>query len=110
MPYSEHLAGRVRSALKGKRGITEKKMFGGLSFLHHGNMCVGIIGDDLMVRVGPAAYKDALSKTGVRPMDFTGRPLNGYVYVSPAARRTGKALGQWVARGLAFTSTLRKKG
>lgn len=110
MPYDEHLAERVRSVLKHKRGITEKKMFGGLSFLHHGNMCVGIVGNDLMVRVGPDAYEDALARAGVRPMDFTGRPLNGYVYVSPPGRRTGTALEQWVARGLAFTSTLRRKG
>ncbi|MDH3625981.1 MAG: TfoX/Sxy family protein, partial [Myxococcales bacterium] len=72
MAYDEKLAGRVREVLARRRGVTEKKMFGGLSFLVNGHMCCGIVGDDLMVRVGPDAYEGALKKKGARPMDFTG--------------------------------------
>ena len=83
MPYDEKLAGRVRDALAGRRGVTEKKMFGGLSFLLNGNMCCGVARENLVVRVGPDQYEKALSKPSARPMDFTGRALQGFVYVSP---------------------------
>jgi len=82
MSYDEKLANRVRNCLKGKRGVSERKMFGGLCFMINGNMCCGVEKENLMVRVGPEQYKAALAKPHTRRMDFTGRPLKGFVYVS----------------------------
>ncbi|MCZ7645837.1 MAG: TfoX/Sxy family protein [Planctomycetota bacterium] len=81
MAFDEKLAERIRRALKRRHGIREKKMFGGLAFLLHGHMTVGVVGEMLMVRVGPAAYAGALKLPHARAMDFTGKPLTGFVYV-----------------------------
>jgi len=108
MAYDERLAERVRAVLKARRGITEKKMFGGLSFLLRGNMFCGIVADELMVRVGPDAYEAALAQRHARVMDFTGKPLRGYVYVAAAGIK-GAALRPWVERGLDFARTLPAK-
>jgi TfoX/Sxy family transcriptional regulator of competence genes len=104
--YDEQLAQRIRAALKGRRGVSEKKMFGGLSFLLHGNMCCGIAKGELMVRVGPVAYEKALARKHARPMDFTGKPLKGYVYVAPQGIRSQRDLRGWVEQGLAFARGL----
>ena len=109
MAFDEMLAERVRTVLKRRRGITERKMFGGLAFMVHGNMCCGVEKERLMARVGPEAYQDALGQKHTRPMDFTGRPLKGYVYVEPAGVRTDAALKKWVERTLAFARSLPKK-
>jgi TfoX/Sxy family transcriptional regulator of competence genes len=106
MAYSERLAERVRSALATHKRVTEKKMFGGLAFLVGGRMCCGIVGDTLMVRVGPERYAAALSRPHARPMDFTGRPLTGFVYVAPAGIRSRQALAKWIGWSLEFASTL----
>jgi len=110
MAFDEKLAGRVRKALARRRGLTEKKMFGGIAFLAGGHMFCGVNGEDLVVRVGPAARGDALKRRHVRPMDFTGKPLTGYVYVAPPGMRTGASLKSWVDRGLAFARSLPPKG
>jgi TfoX/Sxy family transcriptional regulator of competence genes len=108
MAYDEKLAERVRVALEGRRGVSEKKMFGGLCFLVRGNMACGIVGDELMVRVGPDAYEDALARKHAREMDFTGRALKGMVYVAkPGLRST--ALRGWVDRGFDFAHSLPAK-
>jgi TfoX/Sxy family transcriptional regulator of competence genes len=104
--YDEQLAERIRKARSGRRGITEKKMFGGLSFLLRGNMCCGIAKGELMVRVGPDAYPKALARKHARPMDFTGKPLTGYVYVAPRGVRSQRELRGWVEQGLAFARSL----
>ena len=109
MAYDERLAQRVRSVLSRRRGISEKKMFGGLSFLVRGNMSCGIIGDELMVRVGPKRYATALARRHVREMDFTGRALKGYVYVAPAGIKTANTLRSWVDLGVMFARTLPPK-
>ena len=109
MAYDESLAGRVRQVLKRRRGISEKKMFGGLAFLVHGHMACGIIGRDLMVRVGPEAYEAALDKAGARPMDFTGRPLTGVVYVDACGYGRAASLRAWVEQGLSFARSLPAK-
>ena len=83
MSYDETLAERIRKALEHRRDVTEKKMFGGLAFLLEGSMFCGIVKDELMVRVGTARYEEALTEPHVRPMDFTGRPARGYVFVAP---------------------------
>jgi hypothetical protein len=84
MAYDERLANRIRQALSGRRDIGERKMFGGLAFLCQGRMCCGIVGNDLMVRVPLDEFDAVLRRQHVRPMDFTGKPLRGFVYVSPS--------------------------
>ena len=102
----------MRRVLVGIRGMDEKKMFGGLAFLLHGKMCCGIIKTDLVVRVGPEGFEQALKEPHVRPMDFTGRPMKGYVYVAPAGWREGRALKRWLDRGVRFVAALpgKKRG
>jgi TfoX/Sxy family transcriptional regulator of competence genes len=106
MSYDEKLADRIRRALGPRDDVEERKMFGGLAFLRDGRMFCGIANNDLMVRVGPEGYEAALAKPHVRPMDFTGRPLKGYVYVAPAGRRTDAALRVWVNLSASFVGTL----
>ena len=106
MAYSEQLAGRVRKTLGRKGGLYEIKMFGGIAFMLRGHMCCGVVKDLLMVRVGPEGYEKALAKPHARPMDFTGRPLKGLVFVSPAGIRTDKRLSSWVAQAARFVRTL----
>jgi hypothetical protein len=97
MAYDEGLAERIRSVLEGRPKVTEKKMFGGVAFLLGGKMFVGIVKGDLMVRVGPERYSDALKKSHVRPMDFTGKPMKGYVFVAPPGVDDDAALDRWVS-------------
>ena len=106
MAYDEALAQRVRALLADDSTITERKMFGGLAFMLRGKMCVGVQNDELMVRVGPVAYDEALARPHAREMDFTGRPLRGLVYVAPAGLRTRKALVAWVERGVRYAASL----
>ena len=106
MAYDEQLAGRVRQAVGPRADVAEKKMFGGIAFLLDGKVFCGIAKDDLMVRVGPERYEAALAEAHVRPMDFTGRPMNGYVYVGRGGLRTVKAIAKWVEQGAAFVGTL----
>jgi len=107
--YDEELAERIRRALAGRQGVSEKKMFGGIAFMLRGNMCCGIVGDELMVRVGPGRFQEALAEPHARPMDFTGRPMRGMVYVTPEGCRTDEALKRWVEQGLNFAATLPAK-
>jgi len=106
MAYDEALAGRVRAVLKRSRGLSEKKMFGGLAFLLDGKMCCGIVRNDLMVRVGPDRYDAALAKRHVRPMDFTGRPMRGMVFVASAGLRQEAQLRDWIDRAKRFVRSL----
>jgi hypothetical protein len=110
MSYDEQLAARIRRCLAGRRDVVEKKMFGGLCFMVGGAMCCGLTKTDFMVRVGPERYEDALAQPHARPMDFTGRPLKGMVYVGPEGTRTDVALARWVRRGLEFLSASKKRG
>jgi TfoX/Sxy family transcriptional regulator of competence genes len=102
MAYDEQLAARVRRVLERRRGISEKRMFGGICFLVRGNMCCGVVGGELVVRVGPGAYAEALARPYARPMDFTGKPLKGFVFVSPEGLGSPRALRSWVDRGERF--------
>ena len=99
MAYDERLASRIRRALGDRQEFTERKMFGGLAFLCAGRMCCGIVGNELMVRVRMDEFDAALRKRHVRPMDFTGKPLRGFVYVSAQAFRTATALRRWLSYG-----------
>ncbi|MCB0220664.1 MAG: TfoX/Sxy family protein [Chrysiogenetes bacterium] len=109
MAYDEKLAERIRNVLAARKGVSEKKMFGGLAFLIGGNMACGIVGDELMVRVGPDAHEKSLAEKHVRPMDFTGRPMKGMVYVAPAGIKAGPSLKKWVLRGTDFAGSLPRK-
>lgn len=109
MAYSEELADRIRDHLEGDPAIEEKKMFGGLSFLLNGNMSVGVIGDELCVRVGAESHEEALSEPGARKMDFTGRPMKGWVMVGSAGFPDDKGLKAWIDRGVGFASKLPPK-
>lgn len=102
MAYDEKLAERTRRILESHSDITERRMFGGLAFLCDGRMCCGVVGGDLVVRVVAAEVERALGRPHVRPMDFTGRPMRGFVYVSPAGCRTAASLKAWVDHGLRF--------
>jgi TfoX/Sxy family transcriptional regulator of competence genes len=110
MAYDEGLAERIRELLDERHDIGERKMFGGLAFLSRGHMFVGITDDVLMVRVGPDAHAAALARPHARPMDFTGKPMKGYVYVDAEGVQEDEALAAWVDAGLAFVATLPAKG
>jgi hypothetical protein len=109
MAYDERLAERLRAIFATVPGAGEKKMFGGVCFLADGKMVCGTATADLMVRVGPDAYAAALKRPHTRPMDFTGRPLVGFVYVAPAGIKTAAALRGWVERALAYVATVPEK-
>ena len=109
MPYDEMLVERVRGALKGNRNVKERKMFGGLTFMLQGNMCCGVAGDRLMVRVGAEKYDEALRQKHAQLMDFTGRPMKGMVFVEPAGLESTKNLEAWVQRGVDFALSLPAK-
>lgn len=113
MAYDEGLAQRLREVMADavpQGALGEKRMFGGLAFMSHGHMAVGIVGVALMARVGPEAYPEALARPHVRPMDFTGRPMNGYVFVDPPGIESDAELAGWVRRCLDFVATLPPKG
>lgn len=106
MPFSESLAARTRDTLARERNITEKKMFGGLCFLLNGKLLVGVFEDSLLVRLGPVGAKKALVKSHVREMDFSGRPMKGWVIVEPDGIDSDVQLREWVKRASEFVLTL----
>jgi len=109
MSFDEGVAQRLREVFEGREDIVEKKMFGGIAFMHRGNMCCGIVNDILMARVGPDAYKSALSRPHAREMDFTGKALTGFVYVDPEGFAEDDALRDWVGLCERFTAGLPAK-
>jgi hypothetical protein len=106
MAYDEQAAERIRRILGRRTEFAERKMFGGVCFMVSGHMCCGLNQSALVVRVGREAYADALAQPHARPMDFTGRPLAGMVYVDPRGYETARALERWVERGLGFVESL----
>jgi TfoX/Sxy family transcriptional regulator of competence genes len=109
MAYDSATAERVRRILAGRPGVVEKRMVGGLSFNVNGIMCCGVTGTALMVRVGHEARDQALAEPHVRPMEFAGRPLAGFICVDPQGFQTESALANWVQRGVDFASALPTK-
>jgi TfoX/Sxy family transcriptional regulator of competence genes len=109
MPFDPDLADRVRDSLATRTAFRERAMFGGLAFMVDGHMACGVLGTDLVLRLGPAGADEALERPHVRPMDFTGRPLKGYVYVGQTAAGGADQLGDWLDRALAFVATLPAK-
>lgn len=109
MAYDEKIAKRLSKVFSEHKDVKEKKMFGGIAYMFKNYMCVGVINDLLMVRVGPEQYEDTLSEDHVRPMDFTGRAMKGYVYVETAGFKTDNSLRKWVQKGIKFVETLPPK-
>jgi TfoX/Sxy family transcriptional regulator of competence genes len=108
MAYDEQLADRIRNVLAGETGVSEREMFGGLAIMLDGHMCCGVVGDELMLRLGKEGAAAALGRPHVRPMDFSGRPMASMVYVGSEGLR-GRALRGWVEAAAAFVRTLPPK-
>ena len=109
MAYDEKLAERIRAVLGRRRGISEKRMFGGLAFLANGHMCCGIVNDELMLRLGEDAAQEALARAHVREMDFTGKVIKTMVYVGKKGFARETQLRAWVDQALGFARTLPPK-
>ncbi len=109
MPFDEAVAERVRVFLRGDHSLKEERMLGGLAFMVNGHMCCGIVGDDFVVRTGPEEYRAALSQPHAQPMDFTGRPMRGFVYVGPDGYSSNRDLKAWIKQGLHFVLSLPSK-
>jgi TfoX/Sxy family transcriptional regulator of competence genes len=109
MAFDEAVVGRIRKALTESPDVVEKRMFSGIAFMVRGNMCCGVIGDRLMLRVGPKGYETALSRPHASAMDFTGRPMEGMVYVEPAGFASDGDLKTWIERAIEFALSLPAK-
>lgn len=106
MAYDEELAERVRNLISARAGVTEGKMFGGIAFMVGGNMAVGVNGDDLIVRLNREEAEKALSETGVREFDLSGRPMSGWIQVEPEQTAEDESLAAWVEAGAAYATSL----
>ena len=109
MAYDETVAERIRKFFKRRRGVSERKMFGGLCFLLNGNMCCGVNGNNVVLRLGKEGSEEALGERHTKLMDFTGTPLSSMVYLTPAGYRSDEDLDAWLRRAIDFTKTLPKK-
>ncbi len=109
MAYSEELAERIREVIGEREQVIEKKMFGGVAWMVSGNMAVGVIGDRLMVRLEPEEAEAALGEQHVGPMDFTGKPMRGFVTVEPEGLEEDRDLERWVNAGADFAASLPAK-
>ncbi|BCY15444.1 TfoX/Sxy family protein [Actinoplanes sp. L3-i22] len=108
MAFDEALADRIRDGFQDVDGVTDKRMFGGITFMIHGNMAVGVMGDDLIVRLGAEAGLAALTEPGIRAFDFTGRPMKNWIVVD-GDRLDDEGLARWLRAGLDFASSLPPK-
>ena len=109
MAFDKGVAQRLRELFAGRTDVVEKKMFGGIAFMVSGNMCCGVVGEELMARVGPEQYEAALKEPHAREMDFTGKPMKGFVYVGAAGFESDDDLASWVNRCEQFVRTLPAK-
>jgi len=109
MAYDEALADRIREQLAARSELSERKMFGGIGFMIAGKMAVGVIGEDLIVRLDPADAEKALAEDGVREFDFTGRPMKGWIFVAPERTAGEEGLAEWVEAGADYAASLPAK-
>jgi TfoX/Sxy family transcriptional regulator of competence genes len=109
MAFDEELADRVRNLLAPRPEVSERKMFGGIAFMVAGNMACGVLGEDLIVRLGEDEAEQALAEDGIRPFDFTGRPMKTTVYVEPERTADDEGLAEWVEAGAGFAASLPPK-
>jgi hypothetical protein len=110
MAYDEKLAQRIREIVYEEKDASERKMFGGIAFMAGGHMVAGLIGDRLMARIPPTMHEEALGKPHVAEMDFTGRPMKGYIYVDAEGIGTKRQLAYWLKLGIGHVRTLPPKG
>jgi TfoX/Sxy family transcriptional regulator of competence genes len=104
MSYSEQLAERVRIYFSSMKNVEEKKMMGGLTFMLNGKMCVGVLKDELMLRIAPELHDEAVEKKGCRTMDFTKKPMKGFVFVNEEGMKSKKDFESWLNLALDFNS------
>jgi TfoX/Sxy family transcriptional regulator of competence genes len=109
MGYNEALAESVRKILRRRRGITERKMFGGVAFLLHGNMCCGVTDDKVVLRLGSELAAEALKQPHVEPMDFTGKPMDSMVYLTRKGSKHDEDLKAWIDKAFQFAKGLPRK-
>ncbi len=109
MAFDEAVAQRIRKLLARRKGLTEKKMFGGIAFMLHGNMCCGVLGDEIILRLGPDLYEHALRQPFTRKFDFTGRPMRGFVVVQPDGYEADHDLKRWIQMTAEFVKSLPAK-
>ncbi|HYX21375.1 MAG TPA: TfoX/Sxy family protein [Thermoanaerobaculia bacterium] len=109
MAFDEALAARIRTALEGRNDVVEKRMFGGVTFMVRGHMSCGVVGSSLMVRVDPGQEEAFLREPGARPMDFTGRPMPGFLFVDPRGIAGAASLRKWVGRATAHAESKPRK-
>jgi TfoX N-terminal domain len=109
MAFDERLAERIRGALGRRKGLLEKKMFGGVAFLLNGNMCVGIHKSDLIVRLAPEETDAALAQAHTRQFDLTGRPMKGWILVEQTGLKTAAQLNKWVQVAAKYAGSLPAK-
>jgi TfoX/Sxy family transcriptional regulator of competence genes len=109
MAFDEGVAQRLREALEARNDVVEKRMFGGIAFMVRGHMCVGVLGESLMARVGPAQYKTLLAEPHAHEMKFTGRPMTGFIEVEPEGFESDADLRKWLGASVAFVESLAAK-
>jgi TfoX/Sxy family transcriptional regulator of competence genes len=102
MAYNEKLSNKIREALADLPKVEEKYMFGGVCYMLNGKMCIGVVKDEMMCRIDPEIYQEALEKTGCREMVFTGKPMKGYVYVAAEGMKTKKQFDYWIGLCVEF--------
>lgn len=110
MAYDEGVAQRVREALEARPNVLERRFFGGLAFMLNGYICIVVVGHELTVRVGASQYEACLKLPHARPMDFTGKPLTGFLYVGEKGFESDADLLGWIERAVTFVSRLPPKG
>ncbi len=104
MAFDEILVDRIRESLVAVGNVEEKNMFGGVCFMVNGKMCIGVVKDEMMCRIDPKMDEIVLEKIGCRPMDFTGKPMKGYVFISAEGMKTREAFEYWINLSLEFNS------
>ncbi len=104
MAYNEKLADKIREAIAEIENVTEKFMFGGVCFMLNNKMCVGVVKEEIMCRINPDIYEEALHKNGCREMVFTGKPMKGYVFVSEEGLKSKKEFDYWINLCVEFNS------
>ena len=109
MAYDTSIADEIRLRIGSHAGVTEREMFGGIAFMIHGNMAVGVSGEELMVRVGKQDHDEAVTLPGARIFDMSGRPMRGWLAVAPEGFADEDALSSWIDRGVRYAESLPKK-
>lgn len=104
MAFSEKLSNRIRESLSELPNVEEKNMFGGITYMVNGKMCIGVVKDEMMCRIDPEKYEEVMEINGCREMVFTGKPMKGYVFVSDEAMKTKKQFDYWIKLCLDFNS------